>query len=174
MNLSNSEINVVKSALFSRLANHPEEVLPILAKIEDHAILNSTSANNLFQEVGYFGNVWVRQNYIPRANTAVPGHTHHFDHVTLLVRGKVEVTIEGHEPKKFTAPTFIVVHKDLHHEFKSLEDDTLYYCIFALRDHEGNVMDHYDPKHDPRSYGRLADGSAGNGPCGNCNGCDKS
>lgn len=174
MNLSNSEINLVKTALFSKLSEQPDDILPLLAKIENQKHLDSVPAKAAVEEVGYYGNIWVRQNYIPKANTAIPGHTHHFDHVTLLVSGKVEVKIEGHEPKQFSAPTFIVINKDLHHEFKSLEDGTLYYCIFALRDHEGNVMDHYDPKHDPRSYGKAVDGSIGTGPCGDCKGCDKS
>jgi hypothetical protein len=41
---------------------------------------------------GYFGNIWVRQNFLSKAgDTNGGGHTHHFDHVSLLAQGSVRV-----------------------------------------------------------------------------------
>lgn len=99
--------------------------------------------------LGYFGNVWVKMNYIPKAGGTFGGHTHGFDHVSLLVRGKVRVEIEGFEPKEFTAPTFIVIKKEYNHNFIALEDDSLWYCVFALRNVDGEVMDIYSDANSP-------------------------
>jgi hypothetical protein len=100
-------------------------------------------------ELGFFGNIWVRQNVLEKAGDGLGGHTHNFDHVSLVTKGSVKVEVEGSEPKEFKAPTFIVIRKDYKHKFTALEDDTNYYCVFALRDLDGNVMEIYGKEHDP-------------------------
>lgn len=101
-------------------------------------------------ELGYFGNIWVRQNWLEKAgHDNGGGHTHYFDHVSLLARGEVLVAVEGFPPKKFTAPTFIVIKKEHKHKFTALTDDTLYYCVFALRDVDGEVTDIYGEDNSP-------------------------
>jgi hypothetical protein len=100
-------------------------------------------------ELGYFGNIWVRQNLLERKGFIHAGHRHHFDHVSLLASGKVRVTVEGYPPKEFTAPTFIVIKKEHHHTFEALEDGTLWYCVFALRDIDGEVTDFYSGDNSP-------------------------
>ena len=102
-------------------------------------------------ELGYFGNIWVRQNVLERAGQAHDGHKHKFDHVTLLVSGKVSVELQGSDAKEFTAPTFIVIRKEHNHKITALEDNTLYYCVYALRDIDGEVMEIFGPQHDPES-----------------------
>lgn len=103
-------------------------------------------------ELGYFGNIWVRQNVIKKTNDTLGGHKHNFDHVTLLVNGEVKIEIDGHEPKTFVAPTFIVIRKDYEHKITALTDDVLYYCVFALRNLDGEVIENmYEEKHDPLS-----------------------
>lgn len=102
-------------------------------------------------ELGYFGNIWVRQNLLERTGQAHDGHKHKFDHVTLLVSGKVNVELQGSDAKEFTAPTFIVIRKEHNHKITALEDNTLYYCVYALRDIDGEVMEIFGPEHDPES-----------------------
>ena len=102
-------------------------------------------------ELGYFGNIWVRQYVFERAGEAFDGHQHKFDHVTLLVSGKVSVELEGNDTKEFTAPTFIIIRKELRHKITALVDGTVYYCVFALRDIDGEVMEIFGPQHDPES-----------------------
>lgn len=111
--------------------------------------------------LGYFGNIWVRQNLIEKAGDSYQGHTHHFDHVSLLVSGKALVEVEGHSPKEFTAPTFIVIRKEVEHKFTALEDNTVWFCIFALRDIDGEVVeDLYGPQHDPlHEWRKLEEGT---------------
>lgn len=103
-------------------------------------------------ELGYFGNIWVRQHVIEKKGNDFPGHTHKFDHVTLLSKGSVMVHVDGKEPKKFTAPTFIIIRKEYQHRIEALEDDTIYYCVFALRNIDGEVVeDIFAEEHDPMS-----------------------
>jgi hypothetical protein len=86
------------------------------------------------------------------------GHKHKFDHVSLLTKGKVKVEIEGYPPKEFTAPTFIVIRKEPNHKFTSLEDNTVWYCVFALRDMDGEPIDElYGQEHDPQSSSMVPD-----------------
>ena len=106
----------------------------------------------LRHELGFFGNIWVRQNVTSKSGDFVEGHKHEFDHVSLLTSGSVEVEVDGFEPKRFIAPTFIVIKKDYMHKFTALEDNTVWYCVFALRDLDGEVTDIYGPEHNPLSY----------------------
>jgi len=106
-------------------------------------------------ELGYVGNVWVRQNILEEAGQSNQGHKHKFDHVSLLTSGKVSVEVEGYEPKEFTAPTFIVIKKEHSHKFTALQDKTVWYCVFAMRDVDGNVTDIYGSDNSP--YGQVSD-----------------
>jgi len=100
-------------------------------------------------QLGYFGNIWVKQHIHECANDSYGGHKHTFDHVTLLAAGRVSVEIEGYPPKEFTAPTFIVIRKEHEHKITSLQADTVYYCVFALRDLNGEVTDIFGEQNDP-------------------------
>jgi quercetin dioxygenase-like cupin family protein len=106
-------------------------------------------------DMGFFGNIWVRQRVLSLGESH-PGHKHHFDHVTLLARGQVRVSVEGRS-REFQAPTFIVIRSNQEHEFHALSDDVLYYCVFALRDLDGEVLDHFTADHDPLSYASVSE-----------------
>jgi len=108
-------------------------------------------------ELGYFGNIWVRQNTIDEAGESHAGHQHKFDHVTLLTKGKVQIEVEGNPAKEFSAPTFIVIRKDLNHKITALTDDVLYYCVFALRNLDGDVIEIFGEEHDPLSASAKSD-----------------
>ena len=108
-------------------------------------------------ELGYFGNIWVRQNVLEKEGENHSGHKHHFDHVTLLVKGRVQVEVEGNPPKEFQSPTFIVIQKDHKHKITALTDDVLYYCVFALRNLDGDVAEIYGEEHNPFSAAAKSD-----------------
>lgn len=111
---------------------------------------NLPSDKAVRNELGYFGNIWVRSNHLKwRGDSNGRGHKHHFDHVSLLIKGAVKVEVEGHDPKTFKAPTFIVVKKDCNHKFTALENDTVWYCVFALRDIDGDITDIYSGDNSP-------------------------
>lgn len=106
----------------------------------------STSKFNDGEEMGMFGNVWVRKVAFNTKHERMKGHKHHHDHISLLATGSVMAYIEGQEPKKFVAPTFITVKAEHEHYFIPLEDETVSFCVFALRDEAGEVTDFYDEK----------------------------
>jgi len=118
----------------------------------------------LIEEHGFIGNVWVRQNWLPQKGDRAGGHAHYHDHVSLLVKGSVEVTINDGLPKEFTAPTYIVIKKQYRHDFVALEDDTVFYCIFAMRDINGEVVDIYQEANIPHLPDGMAPGYTGAAP----------
>jgi quercetin dioxygenase-like cupin family protein len=76
-----------------------------------------------------------------KAGDTEHGHTHQFDHLTLLASGSLRVTVEG-KTTDFKAPHMIYIHKDKNHELVALEDNTVAYCIHALRDKDsGEILD---------------------------------
>jgi len=107
-------------------------------------------------EMGFYGNVWVRSHtYRKAGDINGGGHYHHFNHVTLLAKGSIKVEIEGCEPKRYNSPTFVIIDKDKKHKITALEDDTVYYCVFALRDVDGDVTDIYSGDNNP--YHSISD-----------------
>ncbi len=93
-------------------------------------------------ELGFFGNIWVRQNNMEKKGESFPGHKHKHDHVTLLVKGEIEIEVEGKsKPKQFKAPTFVIIRKEHNHKVTALTDDVMYYCVFALRNLDGEVIE---------------------------------
>jgi quercetin dioxygenase-like cupin family protein len=104
-------------------------------------------------QIGCVANLWSRMMHFRKAGDIEHGHTHQFDHLTLLAKGRLKVTVEG-VATEFTAPHMIYIHKDKVHELVALTDDTVAYCIHALRDKENNEI--LDPSMipagvDPRS-----------------------
>lgn len=90
--------------------------------------------------VGGVANVYSRQMFFRYAGDYEQGHTHEFDHLTLLASGSLKVTVDG-QVTVFKAPHMIYIHKDKMHELVALEDNTVAFCIHALRDMDGNVID---------------------------------
>jgi quercetin dioxygenase-like cupin family protein len=72
-----------------------------------------------------------------------PGHDHPFDHITLLARGSVRIDVDG-KKAVFKAPKMIFIEKDKTHSITALEDNTIAYCIHAIRNGE-RVEDIVDP-----------------------------
>jgi len=103
------------------------------------------------ESYGFVGNIWVMHNYLELAGDTNGGHAHTHDHITLLTAGSVEVSVNEDEPKVFTAPTFIIIKKGLSHKITALEDKTSYFCVFAMRDIDGDPTDIVDEAHLPSS-----------------------
>lgn len=92
-------------------------------------------------KIGCVANLYSRMMHFVSAGHIEHGHTHQFDHLTLLAKGSLRVTVEGHTTD-FTAPHMIYIRADKRHELVSLEDDTVAYCIHVLHDKEtGDILD---------------------------------
>jgi quercetin dioxygenase-like cupin family protein len=90
-------------------------------------------------QIGCVANLYSRMMHFRFAGDTEIGHTHQFDHLTLLAKGKLKVTVEG-VASEFTAPHMIYIHKDKVHELEALIDETVAYCIHALRDMDNNEI----------------------------------
>lgn len=97
-------------------------------------------------EVGFFGNLFVRQLEFPQAGDFLPGHEHHFDHMTFVGRGGVRVHRDDTlEPDRTVwAPAFIKTPALARHSLHALEADTVAWCIFAVRDLDGQVLQEHE------------------------------
>lgn len=98
--------------------------------------------------IGCVSNLWSRMMHFENSGDIEQGHTHPFDHLTLLASGKLQITVDG-QVTTFQAPHMIYIHKDKKHELVALEDNTVAYCIHALRDGNG-VDDIIDPTMIPK------------------------
>jgi quercetin dioxygenase-like cupin family protein len=90
--------------------------------------------------IGCVANLWSKQMHFKKAGDTELGHSHTFDHLTLLAAGSLRVTVNG-VASEFKAPQMIYILAGKDHELVALEDDTVAYCIHALRDHEGDLLD---------------------------------
>lgn len=103
--------------------------------------------------IGCVANLFSRMMHFKHAGDTEVGHTHQFDHLTLLAKGKLKVTVEG-VSSEFTAPHMIYIHKDKVHELEALTDETVAYCIHALRDKDTNEI--LDPSMIPAGVSALS------------------
>lgn len=103
--------------------------------------------------LGCVANLFSRMMRFRKAGDIEVGHTHQFDHLTLLAKGKLKVTVDG-VASEFSAPYMIYIHKDRVHELVALEDDTVAYCIHALRDKDTDEI--LDPSMIPAGVNPLS------------------
>lgn len=94
-------------------------------------------------------NVFVKQMHFVNAGDKEQGHSHCFDHLTLLASGKLKLTALG-KTDEFKAPTHIFIKAGVEHELEALEPNTTVHCIHAIRDGE-RVEDIIDPASVPVS-----------------------
>ena len=104
-------------------------------------------------KIGCVANLWSRMMHFKKAGDTELGHTHQFDHLTLLAKGRLKVTVEG-RVSEFAAPHMIYIRADKRHELIALMDNTVAYCIHALRDGNG-VDDIIDPSMIPAGVSAL-------------------
>lgn len=98
-------------------------------------------ADKPYVQLGKVANLFSRQMHFRKAGDTEQGHTHSFDHLTLLAAGSLRVTVDG-VTTDFKAPHMIYIHKDKQHELMALEDNTVAYCIHALRGKDdGDILD---------------------------------
>lgn len=105
-------------------------------------------------KLGCVANLYSRMMHFKKRGDIEIGHTHQFDHLTLLASGSLQVTANG-ETSKFAAPHMLYIKKDVVHELVALEDNTVAFCIHALRDGNG-VDDIIDPSMIPEGVSALS------------------
>ena len=85
---------------------------------------------DVFFEVG---NIFAKRILLPKKGDATIGHSHTFDHMTLVARGSVEISVLGKESKRYVQDEIILIEAGLHHSIIALEDNSALYCIHDTR-----------------------------------------
>jgi quercetin dioxygenase-like cupin family protein len=78
-------------------------------------------------------NVFVKMHYFAAEGDTHDGHSHVFDHITLLATGSVLMKHDKGQ-QEFKAPHLIVTPKGIKHQFTALEPNTIFCCVHAIRD----------------------------------------
>lgn len=78
------------------------------------------------------------------------GHTHNYDHSTVVVCGGIRVTIRDSadgpvvsEQEYYPGSDLVFIANNKYHTIKALEDNTVYFCLFSHRDFNGLVTQKY-------------------------------
>jgi quercetin dioxygenase-like cupin family protein len=90
--------------------------------------------------IGTVANVFVRQMHFVAVGDQEVGHAHPFNHLTLLAKGSLAVRI-GDKETVFTAPNMIYIEADVQHELTAVSENTVAYCVHALREQTGDIID---------------------------------
>lgn len=94
------------------------------------------------------GNLFLRPNYLEKAGDKVDGHTHNFDHMTVVWEGRVKVNAvfpDGRTmTQEFGRSEHFLVKAEVAHEIIALEDNTMFMCIYAHRDAQGQVTQKHE------------------------------
>lgn len=87
-------------------------------------------------EAGSFGGINVMKIYFKEIGMTYKGHKHCHDHISLLMSGSVSIKIPDYSDKIFKAPTYITIREGYTHEITSLEDNTLWWCLWPSGEDE--------------------------------------
>jgi len=90
------------------------------------------------------GNIMIRPNPLEKAGDGVKGHTHNFDHTTIVFSGAVHVRAVHPDgtviEKDFHAPAHFLVKADVEHQITALVDHTEFWCVYSHRTPQGDVV----------------------------------
>lgn len=89
------------------------------------------------------GGIFVKQMAIAKAGTAIPQHSHAYDHMSMLAAGSVRVWKDGVFDAEYTAPTGIFITAGVKHAFLSLEDNTVIYCVHKLHSDRVEILEEH-------------------------------
>jgi quercetin dioxygenase-like cupin family protein len=76
--------------------------------------------------------LYIKQIVIPKAQTAIPQHSHKLSHCTLLTSGAVALCRDGIYIGDYEAPHMFEIPAGTKHLFVSLKNDTVLYCVHGL------------------------------------------
>lgn len=85
------------------------------------------------------GNIYIRRMHFPQAGCTERGHSHAYDHITFLERGRIGVEVAGRQAA-YEGPTAIKIVAGEIHTLVALTDDTVAYCLHALRNPESEEV----------------------------------
>jgi quercetin dioxygenase-like cupin family protein len=93
--------------------------------------------SDVIPSITFVSNLFIKQMVFRKTGDKEYGHSHCYDHVTLLSKGSLQIEALG-KTTDFKAPIHIYIKAGVVHELTALEDDTLAHCIHALRESDGS------------------------------------
>lgn len=116
------------------MINEPSGKIPVVEITNDGAnFIESTSNDRPSIIIGLVANMFVRMMSFKNIGSCETGHTHSFDHLTLLASGSLRVTANN-KSTDYKAPMMIYIDAETKHELTALEPNTTAFCIHGLRD----------------------------------------
>lgn len=101
------------------------------------------------------GNVFVRPNCGYKRGDVCEGHAHHFDHVTFVTRGSFRIdrrwpdgrtetiVVGGPGSAAYDGRWYVLITAECTHRLEALEDHSDFFCVYAHRDPQAGVVQHY-------------------------------
>lgn len=100
------------------------------------------------------GNIFIRPSQMMAAGDVVKGHKHNFDHTTIVFSGAVRIKAtlldgsvierEFRSPRPDNhLPSHALIRAGVEHEITAIEDGTIFWCVYAHRDPQGQVWQQY-------------------------------
>ena len=98
------------------------------------------------------GNIFIRKGQIEMAGETVDGHEHNFDHVTIVKSGSMRIeqldeagnVVRSVEKVASANNSHVLILAGAIHRLTALEDNSSYWCVYAHRDPQGELVEHYD------------------------------
>ena len=102
--------------------------------------------NTEIATVNTYGNIWVREMIFVNSGDIKGGHKHQFDHLHFVSKGKVIIQIKDDagnilSEQEYKAGSWIKVPKEVYHTIIAIEPMSVGYCIQALRNDDGEIME---------------------------------
>ena len=89
-------------------------------------------------EIRLLDGIFCKSMCIAKAGTFVPQHSHAFDHISVLVRGRVRLKSgDSTDALEYAAPDGILIKAGIKHLFESLVDDTIVLCVHDIGTADG-------------------------------------
>jgi hypothetical protein len=86
------------------------------------------------------GNIFIRPVRLQTEGDQIHGHTHNFDHTTIILRGSVRIETNDGRSQVFHAPAHCLIKKDVRHEITALSDGVEFWCVYAHRTRQGEIV----------------------------------
>lgn len=108
-------------------------------------------ADHWSNHINFFGNVVVRTLVFDYPGHTLPGHKHNYAHANMILKGSVRLTVVEENGRSYQrihkAGDWLEVPAEATHELVALETGTVAYCIFAVRDKDGEIADFVRAEH---------------------------
>lgn len=101
------------------------------------------------------GNIFIRPMSLHQVGESIDGHTHNFDHTTVVFSGavRIEATLldgsqivrEFKSPRwDYGGPSHALIKADVTHKLIATEPNTILWCVYSHRNAQGDVVLKYE------------------------------